>query len=250
MKILMRASQSPFDNFDPLSTLIFDKIWANVGNLLFPYSIIKNILTQNVTIKTCSRIPSPSESDSINENYDMILIPLANAFRSSFVHQLRKWTELVKAVKIPCVVVGVGAQCSLDFSSQTKFDFDNDVKEFCSAIASKSACIGVRGDLTYNYLKRLGFGSVTRVIGCPSMYMFGPELPPQRPKKSKIFGGVTVSVNSRNSDSYEIKQFLFNEDNDYIYIPQENIDFEILYCGMPRDENVDDFYPLNQCHLV
>lgn len=247
MRILMRASQSPFDNFDPLTTLVFDKTWTNVGNLLFPYSIIKNILTEDVNIDICTKIPTPSEADSINENYDMILIPLANAFRSTFVNSLRRWTELIKAVKIPCVVVGVGAQYGLNFSPQTKFDFDDDVRDFCCAVADKSACIGVRGELTYNYMKRLGFDSVTRIIGCPSMYMYGPELPPLKSKthsfcRTKL---KTISVNSKNNDSDEIKRFLFNEDNNYIYIPQENVDFGIVYSGMPRDTKANDFYPMN-----
>lgn len=247
MRILMRASQGPFDNYDPLNTLVFDRTWNNSGNLLFPYSIISNILTENITIETCSRIPSPTEADAINEKYDMLLLPFANAFRPTFVNQLRRWTDLINAVKIPCVVVGVGAQCGLDFSSQTKFDFDDDVKDFCAAVASKSASIGVRGELTYEYLKRLGFGSVTRVIGCPSMYMFGAELPPLKSKKHGLCRSKlkTISVNSKNNDSDEVKRFLFNEENNYIFISQENIDYGIVYSGMPRDEKADGFYPLN-----
>lgn len=188
MRILMRASQSPFDNCTPLDSIVFDKIWSNVGNLLFPFSLIRNILSEDVTVDIYSKPPYPSDADYINENYDVLLIPLANAFRPSFINQLQMWTALIKKVTIPCVVAGVGAQCGLDFSSQTKFEFDNDVKEFCSAVASKSACIGVRGELTYKYLERLGFGSVTRIIGCPSMFMFGPDLPVPK-QKTNTRGG-------------------------------------------------------------
>ena len=43
VKILMRAPQGAFDNYSAAETAIYDKIWSNVGNLLFPYSIYKNL---------------------------------------------------------------------------------------------------------------------------------------------------------------------------------------------------------------
>ncbi|MCH5316960.1 MAG: polysaccharide pyruvyl transferase family protein [Eubacterium sp.] len=244
MRILMRASQTPFDNFNPLNTVVYNKLWSNIGNLLFPFSLYRNILSEDVSIDIYSKAPpNPADADFINENYDVLMIPLANAFRSTFAYQLQKWTELIKKVKIPCVVAGVGSQCDLDFSPQSRFDFDDTVKEFCSAVASKSACIGVRGELTYAYLERLGFKSVTRIIGCPSMYLFGSELPTQR---SKAYGTeLKISINSKNGDTNEIKRFLFNDANDYMYIPQENTDLALLYCGLPKDTNENSVFPLN-----
>lgn len=41
MKILMRAPQDIFGNFNAFDTIVDDKIWSNVGNLIFPYSIYK-----------------------------------------------------------------------------------------------------------------------------------------------------------------------------------------------------------------
>ena len=230
MKILMRASQSPFDNIGPLDTIAGDKLWNNIGNLLFPFSLFRNILSEDVTIDIYS-VLDPADADFISENYDMLLIPLANAFRSSFIKRLRKWTELIKKVTIPCVVAGVGIQSDLSFSPQTEFDFDDTVREFCSAVASKSSFIGVRGELTYSYLKRLGFGSVTRIIGCPSMFMFGPELPAPKPKTHAP--KLKISVNMKSEDSDDAKKYLLSDDNDYIFIPSKNSDLALIYCGMP-----------------
>ena len=248
MRILMRASQSPFDNINPLNTLLFDKIWSNVGNLLFPFALYRNLLSEDVTIDIYDKAPPrAADADFINENYDVLMIPLANAFRSNFANQLQKWTELVKKVKIPCVVAGVGLQSDLDFSANSKFDFDDTVKEFCSAIASKSACIGVRGELTYEYLKRLGFGSVTRVIGCPSMFTFGPELPQQGNKLDSFCAGegLRISVNSKKSDNNDTKRFLFNEDNNYIHIPQGTPELTLIYSGMPLSMQDEKIYPVS-----
>ena len=100
MKILMRASQNPFDNFNAFDTLLTDKLWANIGNLLFPYSLYRNLFSENTSIETIAGIPHPDEAAEINENYDMLLLPFANAFRPSFISQLNRWTALVKELKI------------------------------------------------------------------------------------------------------------------------------------------------------
>lgn len=68
IRVLMRGSQSPFDNFSPLRTIISDKIWNNIGNLLFPFSIIKNILSEDVIVDIYSK-KDPADADFINENY-------------------------------------------------------------------------------------------------------------------------------------------------------------------------------------
>ncbi len=100
MKILMRASQNPFDNFNAFDTLLTDKLWANIGNLLFPYSLYRNLFSENTSIETIAGIPHPDEAAEINDNYDMLLLPFANAFRPSFISQLNRWTALVKELKI------------------------------------------------------------------------------------------------------------------------------------------------------
>jgi hypothetical protein len=54
------------------------------------------------------------------------------------------------------------------------------VKDFVAAVLDHSTSIGVRGECTAEYLRTLGFKSV-EVIGCPSMFMHGPELTRPRP---------------------------------------------------------------------
>ena len=51
MRILMRASQTPFDNFNAFDTMMNDKIWDNAGNLLYANSIYKTLYNENVTIE-------------------------------------------------------------------------------------------------------------------------------------------------------------------------------------------------------
>lgn len=243
MRILMRASQSPFDNFDPFETMLTDKLWSNVGNLLFPYSLYRNLLSEDVSIDYYTKSNS-ADADYINENYDIFLLPFANAFRMDFKKKLKEYTELITKVTIPCVVAGIGLQSGVDFSSDSKYEFDDAVKDFCMAIASKSACIGVRGEITYEYLKRLGFGSVTRIIGCPSMFMFGANLPV--PDIKEYTDNLKIIVNGKREDSVEIKNFLFNKiENEIMFIPQKTEELRLIYCGAPIKSVQDNTYPLS-----
>ena len=57
MRILMRASQSPFDNYSPFETILYDRIWSNVGNLLFPFSLFRILISEDTTIDIYSSLP-------------------------------------------------------------------------------------------------------------------------------------------------------------------------------------------------
>src|SRR5699024_12624988 len=106
------------------------------------------------------------------------LIPLADAFRDTFIKHLKKYTELFKNLKIPVVIVGVGIKAPIGKNVNEGFPFDKEVKEFIAAVLEKSNIVGVRGQTTADYLSYLGFkeGKDHMVIGCPSMYTFGRNL--------------------------------------------------------------------------
>ncbi|AGS69543.1 hypothetical protein [Streptomyces collinus] len=46
----------------------------------------------------------------INAEFDAFVVPLANAFRPSFENALKRLTRLITRLRIPVVVLGVGAQ--------------------------------------------------------------------------------------------------------------------------------------------
>lgn len=80
-------------------------------------------------------------------------MPLADAFREDFRPVLRNYTQLIRKLKIPVVVTGVGLRANYEPQLDEGFTFDEDVTNFVKAVLEKSAQIGVRGQITADYLK-------------------------------------------------------------------------------------------------
>ncbi len=171
----MRGHKSPFRAASARETLRQNLIGNNVGNLIFAESSFRLLNTSRSTVDL--RRLTDLSADAINESYDAVVIPLANAFRASFVTELRRMTSVIQRLTVPVVVLGVGAQANLGADQRPGGDIDVDVRAFVAAVLDRSASIGVRGEVTASYLAGLGFGpDVVDVIGCPSMFMRGPHL--------------------------------------------------------------------------
>jgi hypothetical protein len=121
----------------------------------------------------------------VNEQFDAVVLPMANAFRSSFLPHLNLLTNLINSLTIPVIVVGVGCQFSDGTDPVYAASHDPEgaasVTAFMKAVLNRSSKVGVRGDITRAYLQALGFGdSDVEVIGCPSIYDKGPDLRVER----------------------------------------------------------------------
>lgn len=135
-----------------------DVMNENTGNMLFVHGLTRALLLDDTVLhvtKTNKNF-SRADVDRINEEYDCLLIPLANAFRPNFQDELDMMTRLIKKLKIPCIVIGVGVQAKVDESVNKKFDFDDASTRFIKAVLEKSAMIGVRGEITAQYYEEAG----------------------------------------------------------------------------------------------
>ena len=245
-KILMRAGATPFERFDDFDVLKNNPIGNNSGNLLFAHAVYKHLSRDNVNIDINNYKANPLDADQINEKYDAFVIPLANAFRPSFIKQLTPLTALVRKLKIPCVVVGVGAQADLVHGVTRIKDIDTDVKAFVSAVLDKSASIGVRGDFTNEYLRGLGFSSV-ETIGCPSFYLNGDKLKiikkPQPPAE--------ISYNLTPKMPHKLGKFferLVNSYPNHAYVAQDKADLELFLLNKIINLPVTDQLPSTPTH--
>ncbi|MEU5717465.1 polysaccharide pyruvyl transferase family protein [Streptomyces sp. NPDC020403] len=149
-----------------------DVFATNAGNLIFSDAAHKILTTPRAEVFSNGIRAIPSAAERINEEYDVFVVPLANAFRPTFERPLKRITQLIKKLRIPVVVLGVGAQADLNYDPSRLKPMEPTVREFVTEVLNRSASIGVRGEFTEQYLNSMGFRDV-EVIGCPSMFMNG-----------------------------------------------------------------------------
>ena len=113
-RILLRAPKGPFEVCSAEDTLDRNLIAENSGNLVFIHTAWKLLSAPGVEISPDRLVVRPDDADEINERFDAYVIPLANAFRLQYHDALVRTTELVRRLRIPVVVLGVGAQGTVD----------------------------------------------------------------------------------------------------------------------------------------
>ncbi|MFJ3302287.1 polysaccharide pyruvyl transferase family protein [Streptomyces sp. NPDC086549] len=174
-RILLRSGKSPYDAVSIEEALHRDVIATNSGNLIFSDAAHKILETPGTEVVSNGIATDVAAAARINEEYDAFVVPLANAFRPSFESGLKRLTRLIDRLRIPVVVLGVGAQTGVSYNPERLKRIEPTVREFVSAVLDRSASIGVRGEFTEKYLKDMGFRDV-EVIGCPSLFMYGRRL--------------------------------------------------------------------------
>jgi hypothetical protein len=169
--ILIRAHKDPFRVASAEQTLRRNLIGGNVGNLVFSQSVCRLLSTSDARIRTAA-LPGKQDPGP----YDRLVLPLANAFRPGFGQTIDRLTELLERTSVPTTVLGVGAQAGLDGRPDRRLD--RAVRGFVTAaLRIGTGPIGVRGEFTRDYLVGLGFADdEVAIIGCPSMFMWGPDL--------------------------------------------------------------------------
>lgn len=256
--IIMRANVPPLSANTPEDMIRNHLIGNNSGNLLFQYSVFRQLSRDDAQIDFISDIDMRKGRimpEEVNEKYDILVLPFANAFRDNMEGRLEKWTSFLKNIKIPAVVVGVGLQDTYELTYKKGFSFDGTVKAFVREILEHSASIGVRGIFTEDYLKRFGFSSdQVRIIGCPSMFLYGKELPATDDKYDlKLNRSSAVSITGAVGNPPAMKQFfvrLRKEFPNYTVIPQKEADLELIYAGKSflDDPNALVCYPNTADH--
>ena len=251
-KIMIRAHMSPFNTRDTSSILRNDSVGTNIGNLVYINSIIRALMTEDTQIDTFNTRTdlTPEFIRRINGEYSCVILPFANAFRISFEGELRAITNFIKKLNVPCIVIGVGTSTVFQKDLTEHHTFDEAVREFVRAVLDKSAVLGTRGEYTSAYLSHLGFkeGSEHRVIGCPSMFWYGEELPQIR--KKELTKDSAVSVNWKIDLPDPLHHFIQKSIacfENFQYVPQITDEIRLMYYGMPFPEGkykrIPDGYP-------
>jgi hypothetical protein len=114
-RVLLRSTKDPFEVVSPATTLRRNLIAENAGNLLFMAASYKLLATPDVEVVADRLRVDPRRADEINERYDAYVIPLANAFRPRFEANLVRLTRLIERLRIPVVILGVGADANVGY---------------------------------------------------------------------------------------------------------------------------------------
>ena len=179
-RILLRSPKDPFEVVTPEQAFRHNLIGTNAGNLVFLQATWKILGVPAATITPDRLHVTPRRADEINERFDVYVLPLANALRPSFEDTLIQLTSLIRRLRIPVVILGVGAQGTLSGDMERLRPIEQSVRAFVSAVLDRGPSIGVRGELTAGYLRSLGYRDVD-AIGCPSMFLNGPDLHVSKP---------------------------------------------------------------------
>lgn len=265
-RILMRAAKSPLEDLSVEEILHYDKMGTNPGNMLFAHSVCRAVMTDDDTqidaIETYNVEFTDEMVKEYNKKYDLFIIPLANAFRYQFISELDNITNLVKRLKIPCIVIGCGIQ-----GEKTKKDLtsmNEAVKRFMNAVLEKSSCIGIRGEYTAEFLEKLGYvrDKDFMVIGCPSMFLYGENLPV--PNKIPFDEIERVSITARFVlwwSTHNLFRVTAESIKDSYFLPQTTYELRLLWLGLNSETypsgyasmfaaDAPEFYPIGREHDI
>ncbi|MHA4815864.1 polysaccharide pyruvyl transferase family protein [Streptomyces aculeolatus] len=238
--LLVRSGKSPFHLPTRTEVIQQDLIGTNAGNLVFSDATHKLLQVPGATEVTSNGLRTDSSKEraaQINEEYDAFVVPLANAFRPSFEPSLNRLSKLIEQLKIPVVVIGVGAQAGTDYDTERLKAIEPAVKRFMKAVLKRSASVGVRGELTADYLKELGYkGKDVDIIGCPSMFLHGDTFPEIRLPEGGITDASRIAINispgaPKVGPIAEIAQRTYERFADLTYYAQNLTDAELLLWG-------------------
>lgn len=245
----------PMQGIKSVSSILKNNwLGTNTGNILFQRAVARTVMTEDSSIVSAkfSKIFSDAQIDEINNTFDYVLLPLADAFRNDFMSELGVITNFISKLKIPCAIVGVGL-------SGQGFTVKSEpiIMKFVKTVLEHSAMIGVRGHATGYMLSKMGFVPERdfTVIGCPSMYMYGDNLP--RPRLIDLTPNSYVACYNKPNVLPPLYDFVRNALSQFpngVTISQALHEIQNLYLNHPFPSSVMDKpwfpsdYPIDVSH--
>lgn len=231
-RILLRASRNPLVPVTAEETLEHDLCWGNSGNLLFATAAWAYYAVPGAEVVASGLTgANPDDAERVNAEFSAFVLPLANAFRPSFVPHLEQLTAFVRRLRIPVVVLGVGAQSDLTHDLSALHRLAGPVRAFVGAVLDRAPAIGVRGEFTADYLRSVGFRDV-EVIGCPSLYLRGPRLAIRKPhERLRDDARLAVSINPPLRGMGPLVARAARRYRDLVYVAQGTRDLELMLRG-------------------
>ncbi|WEG07914.1 polysaccharide pyruvyl transferase family protein [Microbacterium horticulturae] len=257
-RYLLRAAKDPRTAISAEAALAYGHsgvFGSNVGNLLFADSVHRLLSTPDNDVVADSYVTEKYSTRRhiarIDREFDHFVIPLANAFRRRFLDPLRRLTEVIEGLTIPVTVVGVGAQFGIERDTILSDDIEVVVTRFARAVLDHSAKIGVRGDQTRLFLRRLGFGDEhVEVIGCPAVYLRGPENTVVVGDAPTPDSGIAMSISPYAKQVVPFVRRTLDTYRNAVYFPQNHTDLALMLWGEDLPGKYDPVLPTHTRHVL
>lgn len=255
-RLLLRSAKDPLLAVTAEAALAGNVLGNNSGNLLFGQAVHRTLAVPGTEIVAdgfrTERVDlSPAEVAQLNEEFDAVVLPLANAFRPDFANHLRRLTKVIEQLDIPVVVVGVGVQLSPS-AKRLQEEVRDPVTAFVRTVLDRSAGIGVRGEITAACLADLGFGAEhVEVIGCPAVFLHGPGHHVVKPVPELATDSpIALNLTPTRPRMAEILDANLKRYPQLTYLPQENRELALLLWGEPPRGGEDRRFPLHLEHAL
>lgn len=222
-------------------------IGRNTGNLIFSTAALRLVSTADVDAVPMTLEHLLESAAQIDDEFDHVVIPLANAFRPGYLPLLRDLTRFLREVRVPVTILGVGAQGSLDYTVPSRPELDEAARSFAAAALDRGPTIGVRGHFTADYLAALGVRETT-VVGCPSMFLRGPSLdvrPSAGPPTDDAAMAVNLSPRAATPEGWVVG--LAERHPRLTYVAQDEADIDAIFGARPIPR-ASDGYPGHLTH--
>ncbi|MCD8124931.1 MAG: polysaccharide pyruvyl transferase family protein [Lachnospiraceae bacterium] len=255
-KYLIRGGRLPYQKVPVENYLDANMFGNNTGNYMYLNAILRTLMTDENTKFVCTNYKrnfSKKEIDQINAECDGFIIPLADAFRPDFVDEMKDLTNLVNKLEIPSYIIGAGIRAGSEEQFPARhYGFEDETTEFIKAVLKKSACVGVRGEFTADFLKYLGFKEEEdyRVIGCPSLYTYGNRLHIRETDITPDFKAACSGTLTTDMETIQKMGEYMKEFHDLIFVGQLRRELKTLYLGVDykTDEDLTAYYPCTIHH--
>ncbi|WP_313404598.1 polysaccharide pyruvyl transferase family protein [Aeromicrobium sp.] len=251
-RILLKVHHPALDPADAPTVLDRNLIGNNVGNLAFSYAAERLLSHPGDQVTAAPTGPWFADPARVNREFDHVVFPLANHFRASNLKALERQSAAIEQLTTRFTVLGVGAQADLDGNAprEEREAVDRATTRFVRAVLRLGPSIGVRGDFTKEYLLGLGFDdSEVDVIGCPSLFLHGPELPLRLPGRIADDDPIAVTISPYVTEMGPILRRSLRRHPHLTYIGQDHRTLRLLLHGKPLPGD-DPLLPLHPDHPV
>ncbi len=234
--LLLRSRLDAFEVVPPTDVLERNLIGDNSGNLIFAEAAQRLLTTREQSVSVDRFVIDPGAADAISERHGAYVIPLANAFRPSYEANLIRLTQLIERLRIPVVILGVGAQANTRYDAARLAPMAASIRRFVGAVLDHGPSIGVRGEFTAEYLSSLGFRDI-EVIGCPSLFRAGVALRvTKRTPRLDASSRIAINVSPYVGAMGPIVQHHVERYPHLTYVPQDLDSLERLLTGSAADD--------------